>query len=157
MAVWRSVAYGRPGARHRTAAEAWDTGPTVASRRVAARSGNGEPGALSRGRQPYQPSPGRAIPAGGGLQGSRQRDPAVSRGGSGSWILVKIGLSEARVKIALVSRPAKARSRERDRSGVCRCLCRTLRPAETGGAEQRERWFRRSPRRRMGSALSVTA
>src|SRR4051794_16463519 len=31
-------------------------------------------------------------------------------------------------------------------SGVCTCLCRSLRPAETGGVEQCERWFGRSPR-----------
>lgn len=40
----------------------------------------------------------------------------------------------------------KERGRETDRSRVCACLCRTLRPAETGQVEQRERWFGRSPR-----------
>src|SRR3954467_5123816 len=62
-------------------------------------------------------------------------------------LLVKIELSTPRVKIALVSRSALELSRETDRSEVCRSLCRTRRPAETGEVEQRERWFGRPPPR----------
>ncbi len=75
-----------------------------------------------------------------------------------SGLLVKIKLSATRVKIALVSRSSSELGSGNGPERVCACLCRRLRPAETGEAEHGERWFGRSPRYSTGSGnRSLTA
>ncbi len=46
--------------------------------------------------------------------------------------------------------------RKRTKTGVCTCIGKGLRLAETGEEEQRERWFGRSPRYEPIGALTVT-
>jgi hypothetical protein len=41
---------------------------------------------------------------------------------------------------------------EMDQPGVCKCVGTMVPPAETGDAEQRDRWFGRSPRYDVGPA-----
>jgi hypothetical protein len=76
---------------------------------------------------------------------------------TGSSSTAKIGLFAARVQIATGIPTGEGARSEMDRSGVCTCLCRTLRPAGSGEVGPREPGQQDAPGDRGAAGIAAGA